>query len=263
MKSQNNLRKHWMLWLGIVLVASSLMSGCATKHDYVRNVSFSDRVKGFTLKPGQKVAVLTFTGSTKGKAVGDLLSIELLRKGVNVIERDSFDRLLAELRRTEAGLFNADLSNEEVIKKLGQVIGVDVIIVGEAYGTTPKTIRLSQLNQNQLTTGLVLVASVALMPIGLIVLATSNDTTDYGESSPFFKTASSSIAVRMFSAKDGKVVWWGSTETLIHGDYGDHVSLLDFLRIPTQELAEAMMDPKHEPQIRIAEGDEIPVVFRP
>ncbi len=232
--------------------------GCAPRRDFVRNIVHVERADGFELRAGQKVAVMTFTGSVSGKAVSDLVSIELLKKGIDVIERDSFDRVVAELRRTEAGVFNEDMSDQEVIQQLGKVTGADIIVVGEAWSSSPDTIRLKEVDQGQLLAG---AALLILLPIGLIVMGSAEDTTDYGERSPHFASARSEIAVRAFSTRDGKVIWWGSAETDVNGGYGDDVGMLDYLRLPVAELTRAMTDKDYQAKVQMARDEDIKSVF--
>ena len=243
-----------------LLLALVLSAACAPRRDYIRNTVHTDRTDGYAVKPGQKVAVLTFGGDRHGKAASDLLSIELLRKGVEVIERDSFDRLLAELRRTESGLFNNDMSDAQVIQQLGQVIGVDVIVIGEVHASPPSgTIRLQEVDNGMLLAGAVL---IIIPPIGLIVMASATDGSDFGERAPYFQNAAGIVSVRAFNTSNGKVVYWGSAEASLNGNYGDHVGLLDYLRVPIRSLAEGMMDSGSKPKVEFAEGDDIDRVFR-
>ena len=82
---------------------------------------------------------LQATGPDAGKAAADLLITRLVQNGsVIVIERDAINKLLAE-----QNLSNSDRTDPRTAAKLGQILGVDAIVLGTVtkYDFDDKTSR--------------------------------------------------------------------------------------------------------------------------
>ncbi|MBT7691912.1 MAG: hypothetical protein HN750_07820 [Gemmatimonadales bacterium] len=121
-------------------VFMSLLAGCGAKygvyedveavHEPVQQVHQTYyRKPGFVSK-GKKVAVMDFKGSGvgHGQAFADILATNLFANGVEVVERQNVDALLREFRLAREG--NKDLSDTEIIQKIGRMADVDIVIVG-------------------------------------------------------------------------------------------------------------------------------------
>lgn len=79
------------------------------------------------------------TGPDIGKAAADLLITRLVRDGsVMVVERNAINKLLAEQNLT-----NSDRTDSRTAAKLGQILGVDAIVLGSVtkYDFDDKTSR--------------------------------------------------------------------------------------------------------------------------
>jgi hypothetical protein len=78
------------------------------------------------------------------------VSIEFLRHNVDIVERNILDRVVAEVRRTEDGLYNNDLSDAEVIRQIGRITEADYVLIGDAFAIDPATVRdeLQKAGQN-------------------------------------------------------------------------------------------------------------------
>lgn len=71
-------------------------------------------------------ALQALAGPDPGKAAADLLITQLVQNGcVMVIERDAINKLLAEQNLT-----NSDRTDPQTAAKLGQILGVDAIVLG-------------------------------------------------------------------------------------------------------------------------------------
>ena len=220
-------RTRFILPLALSL-AALYATGCRV--DAVTTVVQANRYNQFAVTPGQKVAILTFTGY-QGSGLADLVSIEFLRHGVDVVERNILDRLVAEVRRTEAGLYNNDLSDAEVLRQIGRITEADFVICGDADVVDPDTIRY--------------------VP------------NDVGQLSPYFGLSYARISLRAFSTQTGEVTWWGTTEATVEGQWGDYVRLMDHLRMAARRSVDSMMGPQINMYSKRAEWREISVYEGP
>lgn len=64
--------------------------------------------------------------ATDGNAIADILTIQMLYKGYNIIEREKLDKILEEKSISQSGL----TETEDSYKNLGKLLGVDFIIYG-------------------------------------------------------------------------------------------------------------------------------------
>jgi hypothetical protein len=207
--------------------------GCAG--DFAHLTLSMRRKSNFAIQPGQRVAVLTFTGS-HGAAVTDLISIELMRKGIDVLDRDMLDRVVGELRRAEDGSYVEDMTEEDILSRIGQIAGADVIVFGQVGAVDPR------------------VAPRAGIAKGRFRMQRK----DYGDQSPVFAAAASSVSVRVFSATSGEVMCWGTAETAMHASKGDHLRLMDYLRFSAKNAAWGMTDPSVQMDERLFANQRIP-----
>lgn len=273
----------------LLLTATLLLAGCT--HDVTQGIASAQRVSNFCLVPDQRVAVLTFAGS-KGGVLSELVSIELLRQGVDVVDRDSLDRIVAEIKRTQSGIFDDVMSQEQIIQQLGKIVNADVIIYGESHAMDPYTIRLrdetwvgpyhggavtafpiglpvmgsgiASLAVGSVITGAIVTPIGGVLFItGIAVMGGSNPYDDFGDKSPAFYLADSSLALRAFSTKTGEVVWWGNMETYVQAEKGDEVTVLDHLRITARLAAKALTDPLVTEFAKRSEDSEIQTEFWP
>lgn len=212
----------------LVLVAALAavgLGGCFGPRETLTSVVQANRSGSFAIAPGQKVAVLTFTGN-KGSGLADLMAIEFLRHGVDVVERNVLDRVVAEVRRTEGGLYDNDLSDAQILQQIGRITEADFVIFGESEAIDPDTLRYVR--------------------------------DDFGPKSPRFWLAFSRISVRAFSTSTGEVVWWGTCETTTQAPFGDQVRIMDHLRVSARRAVDSLLDPSLNSYSRRAERREVP-----
>jgi hypothetical protein len=219
------MKRHTRILLSLVLaLAATCAAGCFGVRDSVTTVLQANRYGQFAVAPGQKVAVLTFTGY-KGSGLADLVSIEFLRHGVDVVERNILDRIVAEARRTEAGLYDNDLSDAEILRQIGKITEADFVICGDTDAVDPDTIRFLR--------------------------------DDFGRQSPRFFLSYARISLRAFSTKTGEVAWWGTSEATTQAPWGNDVRLMDHLRMAARRAVDSMMNPQINTYSKRAEQREI------
>ncbi|OQA87551.1 MAG: Curli production assembly/transport component CsgG [Lentisphaerae bacterium ADurb.Bin242] len=87
------------------------------------------------------VAVLPFEGRGRvfeddaaGKSVAELLSVALMERGTNTVERAELDKALMELHLSAVGLVDKDSQ-----VKLGRLVGAKILIAGSVFKSGDKT----------------------------------------------------------------------------------------------------------------------------
>ena len=81
----------------------------------------------------KRIAVLNFSGPN-GAVASDIITITLLKHGVDVVERQNIDSVIKELN-----LSNSDMINSNTRKRIGNLLGVDAIITGNITKCKPET----------------------------------------------------------------------------------------------------------------------------
>jgi hypothetical protein len=221
------------LALATVLATFTLgATGCA--EDLARVSIDAHRTNNFAIGQGQRIAVMTFAGD-HGAAATDLVSMELMRKGIDVVDRDSLDRIVGEVRRAEDGSYSSDMSDAELFRLIGRVVGADVVIFGQTITVAPLVAsRLGIAHRFRMTYK------------------------DFGDESPVYALGLCVLSMRAYSATTGEVVWWGTAETSIKAERGDHVRLLDYMRLSARNAAWALTDPSVQFDYREFDNDPIP-----
>jgi hypothetical protein len=218
---------------GLVL-AGILAVSSACAHDYLHTTIDVVRKDGFVVKPGQRVAVLTFAGD-HGGAITDLLAIELMRKGIDVVDRDALDRVVGEVRRAEDGSYVTDMTEQDLFARIGRIVGADVVVFGQIIASAPQVAPRLGLQ-------------------GRFLLKRK----DVGDESPVFDAAVSIVSLRAFSATTGEVVWWSTAETAVAAQKGDTVRLMDYLRLSARNVSWALTDAAVKYDDREFDNEPIP-----
>jgi hypothetical protein len=214
--------------LGASVLLATAVTGCQPPRqsgDTLKSVVTVHRIEGAIVGPGKRIAILQFSGG-KGRVLADLLAINLLRRQVDVVDRDSLSRVVAEVRRTESGQYDNDLSEAEIIQQIGKIVGADFVLVGETDSKDPR-------------------AGISKP----------------GSLGPRYRFGKSRLTMRLFSAVDGKVVWLGTSETFVTAPDADHVHSLDYLRVTAGRAAAALTDARVSNDVKYARGGEIASVF--
>lgn len=121
------IRSEGVLALALV---SALVAQCQTPSQQStapkRRIAVFEFENATRSTPAGPYAVLQGTGPDLGKTAADLLITRLVQSGcVVVIERDALNKLLAEQNLT-----NSNRTNPATAAKLGQILGVDAIVLG-------------------------------------------------------------------------------------------------------------------------------------
>ncbi len=114
----------YRIFAGFTLILLLLLGGCGPKIAYRQDYDFSAI---------QRVGVIRFdgaglgltAGAEPGSAVADEFVFQLLNRGARVIERSRLESVLREHNLWRSG----DI-DPETVKEMGQILGVDAIIMG-------------------------------------------------------------------------------------------------------------------------------------
>jgi len=184
------------IFLAVFLLAIFL-AGCSSQRVAIR--------KDYNFSNIKRVAILGFSSHmdfrNSGDAVADEFLLQLMRKGYKVIERSKINSILSEQQ-----LYAANKIDEETVKRVGKILGVDAILTGSVikYVEDKKTVIYF------------------------------NDKDGYPTSQSHLQLAEISVSARLFDVETGEVVWSGSDHDtgfeVSDAIYGVAFSLVDTIK---------------------------------
>jgi len=126
-------RSKRVAWLFLCLLFGMLVLSCGGQLQTVKGNIYKLGRTDFTkfsyailpFKSASEGKTGTIRVSTDGNAIADLLTIQLLYNGYDVMERDKINYILEEQKLTQT--FSQD---ESELAKIGKILGVDCIITG-------------------------------------------------------------------------------------------------------------------------------------
>ena len=108
-----------------LLLAAAILTGCVESS--VLNSSYN-------LGKVHRIAVVPFdVPSEDARGAEDLFAKHLLEQGFQVVERSRLDAVMKEASLTYQGILSPDTT-----RKLGQVLGVDALLIGEVTAFAPQ-----------------------------------------------------------------------------------------------------------------------------
>ena len=171
------------------------------------------------LRKVARVAVVDFGGEYGGQAVADLVTINLLCAGYEVVERDQLRDVVRELMLGKEGFM--DMSDAEKAKVFGKVLNADVILTGEIIRQVPPYYKKK------------------------------------GEDRLTYESATLELAARAFDARTGKVFWTAVVNGTATAKTGRHLEVMDYINEPCQELVHSFKNPDYVDVTAVYEGGEI------
>ncbi|MGM0567827.1 MAG: CsgG/HfaB family protein [Elusimicrobiota bacterium] len=106
-------------------------AGCGPKIAFRENYDFSEVERVGIIKFDSSGVDFT-TGSDPGSAIADEFVFQLLHRGVRVVERSRLESILREHNLWKSGDINS-----ETIREMGQILGVDAIVMGTVTRYNP------------------------------------------------------------------------------------------------------------------------------
>lgn len=198
----------------IVLVFTVFVVGCGDRLILQTN-TFSTP----DLQRVARVAVVDFGGENSGQAVADLVTINLLRAGYEVVERDQLRDIVRELTLGQEGFMN--MSDAEKAKVFGKILNADVIITGEIVRQVPPYYAKK------------------------------------GEDRLAYESATLELAARAFDASTGKIFWTAVVNGTATAKTGKQLKVMDYINEPCRELVYSFKNPNYEDVADVYEGTEI------
>lgn len=175
----------------IIILAVFWISGCAP----VIAVK-----KGYDFSQIRKVAVIPFKGTgVSGNVVADDFIRQLIKEGVDVVDREHLESILQEQR-----LQSADSTDPDVLKRAARMLGVDAFFTGTVSMYRPVQRFLVSAGDDN---------GISVRPV--IELNNSRyyrreDQLD-DNSYVFFVGATVSVSARLIDVRTGSVVWANSS----------------------------------------------------
>ena len=118
------MKSSFKLLIAITAVAAAL-AGCATPRTVIsQDYDFSNL---------KRIGISKFDNPKNITGIEDLFAQQLIKKGYTTVERSKLDKVLSEQKIQASGLTDPDTA-----KKLGQLLGVDGLLIGEVTYYSPK-----------------------------------------------------------------------------------------------------------------------------
>lgn len=159
------------------------------------------------LQDPKTVAVVDFAGDSGGQAIADILTMQLMKAGYKVVERDNLSRVVDEQQMGSDDESKLDLTQQERLELIGRNMTADLIITGEL-------VRLSQIRYLRET-----------------------------EDRVNFPPATCEITARAADAKTGRVTWTCVVNVTARARDGKYVRPMDWI---TEACAELVASLKQE-----------------
>ncbi len=199
--------------ISVILVAG-MSAGCAD-----RLILQTSTIRTPALKDVKRVAIVDFAGETGGQAVADLVTINFIRAGYEVVERDQLQDVVREASIGHQGFM--DLADEEKARIFGKILNADVIVTGQ------------------------------------LVRQVIPRYEKKGEDRLVYESATLEVAARAFDAKTGQVLWTAVVNGTATAKTGQQLQVMDYINEPCRELVYSFKSPVYEDVSKVYEGKEI------
>ncbi len=197
----------------ITAIATACVIGCGDRLILQTSTSRTNELRAV-----KRVAVVDFAGE-HGQAVADLVTINLMRAGYEVVERDRLSDLVRELQVGKKGFM--DLSDTEKAKVFGKILNADVIMTGQVVKK-------------------------------VIPMYTRKD-----KDRLVYESATMELAARAFDARTAKVFWTAVVNGTCTAKTGEHLLVMDYINEPCRELVYSFKNHDYIDIARVFEGKEI------
>ncbi|MCZ6683832.1 MAG: hypothetical protein O7B26_11690 [Planctomycetota bacterium] len=203
--------------IGLALIAiCGAISGCA---DSISIQSRSFKAQSF--ENVKTVAVIDFAGDFGGQAVADILTMELMKAGYKVVERDNLRRIIDEQKMGAEESGQLDLTEQERLELIGRNITADLIITGNLVRLTP--VRYERESDKSVK----------------------------------FPPATCEITARAADSVTGRVVWTCIVNVTARARNGTYVWPLDWITEACAELVESLKNPQYQDKSESYSGSKI------
>lgn len=191
-----------------------ILSGCGD-----RLILQTSTVRTPALTAVKRVAVVDFAGESGGQAIADLVTINFILAGYEVVERDQLQDVIREISIGQQGFM--EMSDAEKARVFGKILNADAIVTGQ------------------------------------LVRQVIPHYEKEGSDRLVYESATLEIAARAFDAKTGQVLWTAVVNGTATAKDGKHLKVMDYINEPCRELVYSFSYPGYEDVTKVFEGKEI------
>ena len=184
------------------LLALICLAGCTPKTVISQSYDF---------KQMQRIGVMGFLSPYSGlSGVENLFAKYLIENGFKVVERAQLDQVLREHNISVSGYLSPATT-----KKIGEILGVDVLLVGEVTSYTPTRKEMTLVSTRRSESHPVYAQTVMPGPDGKPTAYTQRIGTTYSQStdvrpSEYTINAPGGIIAKLVDVETAEIVWIGS-----------------------------------------------------
>ena len=189
-----------MLILGLLL--GCLVAGCTPKTVISRSYPFEQM---------GRIGIMEFASPYNGfSGTENLFAKYLIESGFKVVERAQLNQVLQEHNIAASGYLSPATT-----QKIGEILGVDVLLVGEVTSYTPTRKELTLVSTRKTESHPVYASSVMRGPDGQAAAFTQRVGTAYSQHtdvrpSEYTINAQVGIIAKLVDVETGEIVWIGS-----------------------------------------------------
>ena len=191
-----------MVWF--VAVLALCLAGCTPKTVLSQTYDFNQM---------KRIGVMSFSNERRSlKGVEKLFAKYLIESGFKVVERAQLESILQEHNISVSGYLSA-----QTTRKIGQILGVDVLLVGEISAYRPARTELALTATRRVEEKPVYTQDVMRLPDGSYAGYVRNVGTQVSHSTdvrPTEYTINSRVAIiaKMVDVETAEIVWIGSDD---------------------------------------------------
>ncbi len=158
-----------------------------------------------------RIGVMGFASPYNGfTGVENLFAKYLIQSGFKVVERAQLEQVLQEHHISVSGYLSPATT-----KKIGEILGVDVLLIGEVTSYTPTRTELAMVSTNRTESQPVYRQSVMQLPDGSYAAYSQRVGTQYSHSTDVRPTeytinAQVGVIAKLVDVETAEIVWIGS-----------------------------------------------------
>lgn len=200
--AKNYIIKHMKKIFFFLLAALFFCAGCTPKTVISRTYDF-ERMN--------RIGIMGFSSPYSGlSGVENLFAKYLIQSGFKVVERAQLEQVLREHNISVSGYLSPSTT-----RKIGEILGVDVLLIGEVTSYTPTRKELTMVTTRRTESRPVYTQSVVQLPDGSYATYTQNVGTEYKHSTdvqPQEYTINAQVGViaKLVDVETAEIVWIGS-----------------------------------------------------
>lgn len=192
------MKKSLLAWLA----AGCLCLGCTPKTVISQSYDF-DQI--------DRMGIMGFTSHYPDlSGVENLFAKYLIESGFKVVERAQLDAVLQEHHISVSGYLSPATT-----KKIGEILGVDVLLIGEVTSYTPTRKEVALVTTRRTETRPVYAQGIRQLPDGQLAAYTQQVGTQYRQStdvrpSEYTINAQVGIIAKLVDVETAEIIWIGS-----------------------------------------------------